>query len=342
MNKKNYLLLVVLHFYYVTSFGQVVYSNGGLSTGNIASDGTVAPTGYNWSQCQANAGSTTEANGSIGYNGGFSTDNSINVRLIDDFIVPSGQTWTITDFDFYCYQPNYTGTTPPIDGFRIQIWNGDPQLTTSSVVLGDLTTNIYDAANSGEAFLYRASHPTIPNTINPITTTRKIWRVRANLSASLPAGTYWIVFQAHALNNSNVLFPPVTISEIRGLPGWNAKQYNAVTNLWFNLFDDGLPLTATNVNQDIPFDILNIIPLSNEDFDLPQIKLFPNPVGDYFQVANGNDVDRIEIYSIHGQKVKIFTRQDTYSIADLAKGVYVAKLIKKDNSEITNVKIVKQ
>ena len=179
------------------SYAQLLYSNGPISAGAThAATSTVAPAGYTWSKLQdpaSNLGFSTF------YNNALTSD----FALAEDFVVPVGQTWNLINVNVYGYHTGYTGTTIPIDVLRVRIWNGGPSLGTSVVVYGNMTTNVLNSAGSGEEFLYRVAATT--------GTTRKIWRFNAAISTSLVAGTYWLEYQVHAINDAAIFCPPVTI-----------------------------------------------------------------------------------------------------------------------------------
>ena len=257
MNKK--ITLLALKFLFVLAFTQVlnaqqIYTNGGLSTGATSNNGVAAPAGYTWSELQNNVGNTTETNASTGTNCYYNPAGTLNYRLADNFVVPAGSTWNTTSFDFFCYQSGYLGTVPPIDVLRVQIYSSDPSIAGAVSVAGNMTTNVYDAANSSDALMYRTANSSVPVTLAPVTT-RKIWKVRGNLTASLPPGTYWVVYQVNStLVTGTCLTPYVTVVGNRGLAGWNAKTLNVVTSAWTSIIDLGNPAaTAPDVPQDLPF-----------------------------------------------------------------------------------------
>ena len=259
MNKKITLLalkcLLVLAFTQVVS-AQQIYTNGGLSTGATSNNGVAAPVGYTWSELQNNVGNTTETNASTGTNCYYNPAGTLNYRLADNFVVPAGSTWNTTSFDFFCYQSGYLVTVPPIDVLRVQIYSSDPSIAGAVSVAGNMTTNVYDAANSSDALMYRTANSLVPTILAPVTT-RKIWKVRGSLTASLPPGTYWVVYQVNStLVTGTCLTPYVTVVGNRGLAGWNAKSQNVVTSVWSSLIDLGNPAaTAPDVPQDLPFNI---------------------------------------------------------------------------------------
>jgi len=74
-------------------------------------------------------------------------------------------------------------------------------------------------------------------------------------------------------------------------------------------------------------------PLSNEEFNLNEIKVYPNPVKDNLYWQGETGWTRYEVYSLLGQKVaqgKIEVGQNKINISPLTKGIYVLKC--SDNS----------
>ena len=319
-------------FFFIGSISALaqLYTNGPISTGSTAANGTVAPFGYTWSETQANAGNTTEVNTSFGFGGLYNAALTSNSRLADDFIVPAGETWNITNFAFFCYQTSYAGTVPPIDVLRIQIFSGDPA-AGGTLIAGNMTSNIYDATNSGEAFMYRISNTVIPTT-SSTGTARKIWRVRANISASLTAGTYWVVYQGHATNDASFFMVPTTILNSRGAAGANAKQFNVVSSTWTNISDTGNPATAPDVAQEMSF-FINDVTLGSAQFENKfGLAIYPNPVLTSFAISKPNDgfeIKTVEIVDTLGRTIKTITPandEGAIDCADLLIGTYVVKM----------------
>jgi hypothetical protein len=228
----------------------IIYDNGPLATGPTARNGTAAPAGSQWSEASFNFGSTTEANTLAGVGCqviGAATAN----RCADDFNVPVGQTWTINQVIVFAYQTGAVAN--PVIGANLRIWNGRPGDAGSVIVFGDTTTNrLGSSTDSGLFRIFNSGPPT--NTATG--TTRRIWQVNINVApaAVLGAGNYWVDFQVDAGANGN-FSPPTTITGVRGVPGWNARQFiGPPTNTgWADSFDDGTPVTAANIIQDFPF-----------------------------------------------------------------------------------------
>lgn len=313
MNKKTTLLSLCCLFVLgiaQTIDAQQIFTNGSISTGATSTNSTAAPAGYTWSEIQAP--NTTLGAGAI-YNNAATAD----LSLADDFVVPAGQTWNITSAEFFGYQTGYAGTTIPIDVLRVRIWNGDPSVGTPTVVFGDMTTNVLNASGSGEAFVYRTSTVT--------GTTRKVWLFKANVTASLPAGTYWIEYQVHATNDGNAFFPPVTILNTTSDPSWNAKQRSGAA--WAALLDGG----STNALA-APFNLDGTVLAVNALEFSSKVSLYPNPVANSITISDAsNSTDGLlEIFDITGRLVKSmnssFEFDLTINVTDLTSGNYILKL----------------
>ncbi|MFZ1451875.1 MAG: PKD-like domain-containing protein, partial [Ferruginibacter sp.] len=226
------------------------YVNGTLNTCTVSKSGVTAPGGTQWSEVQNNAGNLTESNTNAGYGAQYNNSLSTNNKLADDFIVPVGETWSITNVDVFGY---LTGAVAqPFDGLHLEIWDGDPSLGTSNRLFGDMTTNRF--LSSTNASMYRIFNSAVPPPGSAPGTTRIIWKINGSCNISLTAGTYWLVWQIHATSDAtNHFVPSNTVIGARTQPGWNAKQF---TGIWNTVIDAGNPATAPDVNQDFPF-ILN-------------------------------------------------------------------------------------
>lgn len=340
----HYVMAFLCLFFYANSFAQL-YSNGSLSTGTLSKSGATAPVGYTWSEVQNDTGNTAECNKSSGFAGYFNTAGTTSFQLADNFVVPIGQQWNITSFDFFAHQNSYTGTTIPVDQLRIQVWNGDPSLPESSVIVGDMTTNVLDVPNTiGDNFIYRIPNSIIGNPIITPNTNRKVWEIKGAITTTLNPGTYWVVYQFHAVNDSSIFIPSVTVEGARALTGWNAKQ-NFVANTipgtvlgWANVIDVGDPSTAADVPQDLPFYIngtlVNLSTSENDFADLVQV--YPNPTENILHISNQNNTawNSITILDQAGRKLKNITNAGTeIDVSEFAVGNYILK-IKYDNTTV--------
>ncbi len=264
--KKTLLILSALCIYAGTSYSQSVYKNGYLSTGNVTKDGTTAPAGYTWSEVQNNAGNTTESNTVSGFSSGYGS--GFNFSVADNFVVPAGQQWSVTGFNFYAYQTLYSGSTSPFDIMRFQVWDGPPDIPGSNIIYGDLTTN--RLTSSYDSLMYRVFNTKYPSPGSPPGTTRIIWKLEGSVSGLvLNPGNYWVEFQTHAKDNGSHFAPPATIVDSRGSEDWNGKQHNIGTNTWADLVDAGNPPSAPDYIQDLPFEVVytNLLPVKFKSFD---------------------------------------------------------------------------
>ncbi|WP_309640992.1 T9SS type A sorting domain-containing protein [Flavobacterium sp.] len=57
------------------------------------------------------------------------------------------------------------------------------------------------------------------------------------------------------------------------------------------------------------------------------VVLFPNPSRDYFELQSDGRIQNVSVYSLQGQLVKSFGKQQQYDVSDLAKGVYLVKVM---------------
>ncbi|UFK97757.1 T9SS type A sorting domain-containing protein [Kaistella faecalis] len=315
------------------------YDNGGLSTGATSKSGVAAPAGYTWSELQNNTGNSAEANTSLGLGGTYSSATT-SYFLADDFTVPADTQWNITRIDFFAYQTNYTGTASPFNTVRVNIFSSDPSVTGAVSVFGDDTTNRF--LSSVDADMYRTGHSTIPVASTP-STNRKIWKVTANTPVSLPSGTYWMKYQLQNAVAANAGFlPPVTIAGTRGLPDFNAKQYNAIDGMWTSIIDSGNPTAAPDYSLDMPFVITFTTGNLGTDAVMQydnRIKVYPNPVNDHFRISNPGKlaISSVEIMDAGGRTVKVLKSADEYQVSDLPKGNYLVKINSNESPKITKL-----
>ncbi len=233
-----------------------IYDNGGLSTGTTSNSGVTAPAGTQWSEAQNNTGNTTESNTLAGVGCAVSTTANA-FRCADNFIVPAGQTWTINQVAVFAYQTGFAGATSPVNGATLRIWNGRPGDGGSTVIFGDTTTN--RLGTSTDSLLWRLFNSAVPAPGTVPATNRRIWDTRITVSPAqvLTAGTYWIDWDTRIGVNTAHFAPTVTLPGVRGLAGWNARQFTGTA--WVDVIDTGNPATAPDFPQDFPFKLVGSI-----------------------------------------------------------------------------------
>lgn len=328
INRKLFLILL-LGLSSFTALSQVIYTNGPVSTGVIhEATNTTAPVGYTWSELQA-------PGLNIGFSGFYNNTSTSDYAIADDFVVPAGKVWNLTNVNFYGYQTNYSGTNSPIDAVRVRIWNGDPSSGNATVVYGNMTTNVYNASGSGEEFVYRVTSET--------GTTRRIWRLSTNVFTSLPSGTYWVEFQVHATNDMSAFIPPVTILDAPSNPSWNAKQRSEVT--WSELIDGG-----STFNKALPFQIIGSVTLGLDSNSLTSnFTMYPMPVKDVcnFKLKQNTSLKpkSVSIYDLNGRLMQQDRVDDevefSVSTVGLPTGVYLLQILDDNDKVVFSDKLIK-
>lgn len=225
-----------------------IYSNGTMSTGSVCASGVSAPVGTTWSEAQADVSSNV-SNWSVGIGNFYNNNTSIWVG--DDFTIPSGQTWNISKIAFYGME--WSATSNPFDGLRLQIWKGKPGVSGSLVIYGDATTNVL--SNVIDSLIYGIPHSSIPSPGIVPDLLSKFWKLEANANLTLSSGTYWITWQTHTVRALSAFSPFVVVKNIRTQPSWNAILSSS-PGIWIPLTNPGRPTSAPQVLQDLPFEIV--------------------------------------------------------------------------------------
>jgi len=322
---------------------QQLYTNGSFTTGTTSKSGVAAPAGFTWSEAQNDAGVTTIANTSAGYTASKTT----NYTLADNFVVPAGQSWTISSLSFFGYQSGYTGTTSPFTELYVRIWRGSPAVAGSTVVYGDLTTNRYAGAVSTSSYrIFNSLYPT-PSAPG---ITRLIWKVRAALSPApvLPAGTYWVEWASVTSGTLAHFYIPVTVAGQRQTSGANALQFVPTTSTWTPVIDGGNPDSAPDVTIDFPFLIndASVTAAKNAAPAGPALRVGPVPTAQDVQVefAELRGASDLTLTDMQGRQVWAGTAPArSLSVAvpmtRLAAGVYT--LCVRSAEGINRVRVVK-
>ena len=319
------------------------YNNGGLSTGTTSNNGLESPTGYTWSEVQSNTGNTTEANTNSGISAVVTT--STIFFLADDFKIPAGEKWNITDIEFFVYRTGYTGSTAPYSTIRVNIFDGIPSNPASTSVFGDDTTNRFGSGTDSK--MYRIFNSTVPAPGTAPGTTRKIWNMKGSVSTTLNPGTYWVKYQFEDAGKNPGFAPSVTIPGTRGLPEFNAIQFQGAAIGWAPITDLGNPASAPDYTIDMLF-IINYTAVSLGTSETRQmdnrVRVYPNPSSNYFKLALPDETQKakttVSLYDMSGKMVKEFKVADQYDISSLSKGVYMIKV--KDGVTNKVTKLVKE
>ncbi|WP_040247783.1 T9SS type A sorting domain-containing protein [Psychroserpens mesophilus] len=82
--------------------------------------------------------------------------------------------------------------------------------------------------------------------------------------------------------------------------------------------------------------------LSTQEFQLAEVKLFPNPVNDVLHMQSNSIMENVEIFNLLGQRIKAFTfepNNNTIDMSALTDGIYLVQLSVNGN-ELT-YKVIK-
>jgi len=148
-------------------------------------------------------------------------------RLADDFTVPAGQNWNVTGVTVFGYLTQAApggSTVSPMTGSTLRIWNGPPNVGTSTVVFGDTTTNRMTTTSFAGA--WRVTSTTLTNLQRPISAA-----VMGNLNVNLGPGTYWIDY---GVAGGTFCPPNTTVSAAN-----NALQFTVSAATWAPVTDTG-------------------------------------------------------------------------------------------------------
>lgn len=74
------------------------------------------------------------------------------------------------------------------------------------------------------------------------------------------------------------------------------------------------------------------------------VRIYPNPATNYFQVVGSNDVEDVIIYNIFGRKVKSFEvrKGQKYDIETLPMGMYLVQMLDKQSKVIATRRLSKR
>jgi len=85
------------------------------------------------------------------------------------------------------------------------------------------------------------------------------------------------------------------------------------------------------------------VPTSLTELELSQLKLFPNPTADYFEVQGPEGVATVSIYNLFGTAIENFAFQsgEKYNVSNYAKGLYLVALEDEDGQLLKTMRLQK-
>jgi hypothetical protein len=269
----------------------VLWNNGPFATGTVTSGGVAAPAGAQWSEAPGLPGGC--ASTTSGFQGG-----STNA-LADDFTIPTGETWTITDLEFYVYAVNLAGNPDPTipGGFNLKIWPDTPVPAGTANLPFDYNSTgipLYDSAGTPTVDTFTNVYRIPYNTPG---TTRPVWKVVLTPSTPivLGPGKYWLnwfTFLGNGATSNPV--PQVTTPGIFGSPHRNAYVHSNVQYCYKRCQDmpgsvagNAGSETACGAGsnfQDMPFEIRGTVAgAHNPSCANPPVGCYPNCDGSTIQ-----------------------------------------------------------
>ena len=74
------------------------------------------------------------------------------------------------------------------------------------------------------------------------------------------------------------------------------------------------------------------------------LKIFPNPAIDYFELVNNNLVNKVVLYNLIGRKVRTFDAANgrRYNISDIPSGIYLVGLLDDRNNVLKTLRLSKK
>ena len=101
---------------------------------------------------------------------------------------------------------------------------------------------------------------------------------------------------------------------------------------------------GTNVHKNT-FSYISCYPstLSNEDFAINELKVYPNPVLDVLNFSFDKEITAVSIYNLIGQEVitkSLNSNQASIDVASLSAGTYLVKVI--SDNEVKTLKVIKK
>ena len=190
----------------------------------------------------------------------------------------------------------------------------------------------------------------------------------------ITSGTYYIAREVSgcisARTNVSVTVnsrPASPTGQATQLFGFSAKVSDLVMNQpnvsWFATYNDAVMqinqlsnnaplldgvtyygiLTGVNNCGSMPTAVLVQLDLSNAELDLAQLKYYPNPVDAELNISYTDNITKVEVFTLTGQKVlnSTFQLQEVkVDLSSLSSGTYMVKIETEKASQF--IKIVKR
>lgn len=152
--------------------------------------------------------------------------------------------------------------------------------------------------------------------------------VRSNIDAGLGLDAPVVLEPDSSVNISIYIMPNETIGTGRFA-------------LDFSLASD--PATVIDMAT-FEVEITSSVVNTYESIRRQDIRVFPNPATDYFELMNSEAVDRVVLYNLVGHQVGTFLAYPgkQYDVANLPSGTYMVALINEDFGTFRTMRLVKR
>ncbi len=203
---------------------------------------------------------------------GFGNQVNQGNRLADQFVIPQGESWTIQNVLFFGYQTDSTSSST-ITSVNLRIWQGTPG-AGGTVVWGDTSTNrLYSG--------WWTSAYRVLDTDTGMVNNRPVMLLETEVYTTLPAGTYWLDWQADGTLTSGPWVPPVTV--MGQVTTGDARQSTDGGASWAPIVDSG-----TNTAQGLPFEVYGFKQSGNDTCSTAEVLSCP-PGGGTFSIFGTTD-----------------------------------------------------
>ncbi|NUN99063.1 MAG: T9SS type A sorting domain-containing protein [Saprospiraceae bacterium] len=113
------------------------------------------------------------------------------------------------------------------------------------------------------------------------------------------------------------------------------------------VFDIDISLTGkpeTTISTVSFSTVVESISATTEVTNKTELKIFPNPAIDYFELVNNNLVDKVVIYNLIGRKIRTFDASNgrRYNISDIPSGIYLVGLLDEQNNLLKTLRLSKK
>lgn len=215
--------------------------------------------------------------------------------------------------------PSVSGTT--------YNWHLTPSSTTALAANTVLTTGTYYVRRVQYGCI---SEPTavsvnvLPIPSSPTGVTAQVFPQGSELTdlEMDQAGVVWYISYEDAISGNNPLQPNIPLVD-------GQTYYGVVMNA------SGCASLPTAVTVEIFLGI--------NDLDIANLKVYPNPTKDIVNISYKESIDKVEVYSMLGQRVLESQSSDTnvsLDLSQLASGTYMLKIVVGESSQL--VKVIKK